>query len=111
MRSTLLPITFLVNLIFSIVELLLSVRILLRLFGANPQTPFVNWVYQTTSPLLAPFTGIFPNPVINGGFVLEIPSLFALLIYGFIAYLIANLIDFVNDRLTVDSTTTIVKKR
>ena len=89
---TLLPITFLVNIIFSIVEFLLIIRILLKLFGANPATPFVYWVYGTTQPLLSPFAGIFPNPVLKGGFVIEMASLFALLVYGFVAYLILEVI-------------------
>ena len=96
---TLLPVTFLVNLVFTIVEFFLAVRILLRLFGANPNTPFVKWVYDTSAPLLAPFAGIFPNTTIQGGFVLEIPSLFALLIYGFIAFLIIQAISLIEIRM------------
>ena len=100
--KTLLPITFLVNLVFTFVEFFLLVRILLRLFGANPNTPFVSWIYATTQPLLAPFAGIFPNPVLNTGFILEMSSLFALLIYGFIAYLITQAVTFIEIRTTVE---------
>ncbi len=108
--KTLLPFSFLVNIVFSIVEFSLGVRILLRLFGANPNTPFVAWVYEMTSPLLYPFSGIFPNPTIRGGFVLEMASLFALLVYGFIAYLIAALIDFVEDKALIAKTGKLEKK-
>lgn len=106
---TLLPISFLVNLVFGIIELLLGVRIILRLFGANPSTPFVSWIYDATSPLLAPFNGIFPNPTFRGGSVLEMQTLIALLVYGFIAYLITWLTDYLNNRIvTYDNTATVV---
>ncbi len=104
------PITLLVNIVFTIIELLLAVRILLRLFGANPSTPFVSWIYDATSTLLAPFVGIFPNPSLKAGSVLEMSSLIALLVYGFIAYLIAMLIDFLDARF-VTQETTVVRKR
>lgn len=96
------PITFLVNVVFSIIELLLSVRVLLKLFGANPFTPIVSWTYNATDPLLAPFANIFPNTRLASGSVLEIQSIIALLVYGFIAYLIAMLIDYLDARLAVD---------
>ncbi len=105
LNRPLLPITFLVNVIFSIIELLLGVRILFRLFGANPSTPIVSWLYDATAPLLAPFSGIFPNPSFKGGSILEIQTLIALLVYGFIAYLISYLVDYLNARMTSTSTT------
>jgi uncharacterized protein YggT (Ycf19 family) len=103
---TLLPITFLVNLVFSVIELLLGVRLVLRLFGANPNTPFVEFIYDATAPLLAPFAGIFPNPELREGSVLEIQTLIALLVYGLIAYMVTYLIDYLNARVT-DSTTAV----
>jgi YggT family protein len=89
------PISILVDIVFSIVEFLLLIRIILKFFGANPQTPFVAWVYDTTQPVLAPFIGIFPNQVLRNGFVLELSTLFALLVYGFLAYLISEIINMI----------------
>lgn len=74
------------DVLFSFVEGLLALRILLKLLGANPFTPFVVWVYQTSKPLLTPFEGIFPSATTRGGFVLEISALFALLVYAFLGY-------------------------
>lgn len=106
LNRTLLPITFLVNIVFSIIELLLGIRILLRLFGANPSTPIVSWLYDATAPLLAPFSGIFPNPSFKGGSILEIQTLIALLVYGFIAYLITYLVDYLDARMGGDDVDT-----
>ena len=81
----------LTNAILSIVELLLSFRIILKFLGASPSAPFVSWIYETTQPLLAPFIGAFPSPGIQGGFVVEFSSLFALIVFAFIGYLVDSL--------------------
>jgi uncharacterized protein YggT (Ycf19 family) len=83
----------LVNLITSLVEFLLSLRIILKLFSASTVAPFVRWVYETTSPLLTPFQGMFPSPELSGGFELEFSAIFALMVYAFVGYLIVEALD------------------
>lgn len=100
--------TTLANVIFTIIEALLGLRIILRLFSANPATPFVQWVYETSETLIAPFRGIFPSPSLREGFILDIPALFALLIYALIAYMLFQLIDYINFRST--SRTTVIEE-
>lgn len=78
--------------VMSIVEFLLSLRIVLKLLNANDASPFVRWIYETTRPLLAPFEGMFPSSTIAGGFTLEASALFALLIYAFVGFLIQSAI-------------------
>ena len=87
---------YLIELIFDFIELILGLRIVLKLFGANASAPFTNWIYETTRPLIAPFQGMFPSPVISGGFVIEFSTIFALLIYGFIAFAAHESVEFVN---------------
>lgn len=82
------------NFVIGIVEFLIGLRIVLKLLGANPQTPFVEWVYETSAPLLAPFEGMFPSPTLEGGFVLEVSALFALVIYALIGYLISEVLAY-----------------
>jgi hypothetical protein len=81
---------YLINFTFGLIEILLSLRVILRLFGANPNTEFVQWIYQTSAPLIQPFIGVFPHPTLSGGFVLEFSALFALVIYGLVSYLITE---------------------
>ncbi len=83
---TLRIIGFLVEFIFSFIEGLIGLRVLLKFLGASMTAPFVNWVYQTSKPLLVPFEGIFPSSSPGGGFVLEISALFALVVYAVIGY-------------------------
>lgn len=80
----------LTNTILGIIEFLLGFRVILKLFGASPSAPFVRWIYETTQPLLSPFIGAFPSPRIEGGLIIEFSSLFALVVFAFIGYLIDN---------------------
>jgi hypothetical protein len=84
-----------VEIVVGFVEVFILFRIILKLFGANPNTPFVTWVYETTRGLVAPFAGIFPSPVIEGGFVIEFSSIFALVIYALIGYFLTELIMYI----------------
>lgn len=79
----------LINLIMGIIEILIGLRFILKFFRAG-LAPFVSWVYETSQPLINPFVGIFPNPVITGGFVIEFSSLIALVVYTIIGYLLAE---------------------
>lgn len=86
-------IAFLVNLVTSLIEGLLGLRIVLKLLGASTVAPFVSWIYETTQPLLTPFAGMFPSPKLPEGFVIEFSALFALVVYAFIGYLITELLE------------------
>lgn len=72
----------LVNFVFGIAEVFLTLRFVLKLFGANAAVDFVVWIYDTTSMLMAPFRNIFPTASIEGSYVLEFNTLFAMVIYS-----------------------------
>lgn len=78
--------------VFGLIEVLLSFRFILKLFGASSQATFVAWVYETTHPLLTPFLLAFPTPKMSGGFVLEFTTLFALFAYAFLGYVIQEIL-------------------
>jgi YggT family protein len=83
----------LVDFFIGLVELLLGLRVILRLFAANPDSPFVHWIYATSGTVMAPFRGIFPTEVIHrGGYVLDISAIFAMIVYAVIGYLIVSLL-------------------
>ena len=88
-------VTGLVNLVVSVAEALLGLRIILKLLAANPAAPFVQWVYETSEPLITPFRGMFPSPVTETGSVFEFSSLFALMIYALLGYLLVELVALV----------------
>lgn len=75
-----------------VVEVLLTFRFVLKLFGAREAAEVVSWIYLTTEPLLRPFLFAFPTPSIKGGFQLEFTTLFALFAYGFVGYMLQELL-------------------
>ena len=87
----------LINAVMWVVQTLLSVRFLLKFFGADARAPFVAWLYDTTNSLIAPFAGAFPASTVNGHFVIEFTTLFALIVYSLIAYFLGELIAFTAD--------------
>lgn len=77
--------TQLIWLLLGILEALIALRIGLKLIGANPESPIVALVYGFTYLFLFPFEGMIVSPT-AGNMVLELSSMFAMLIYGLIAW-------------------------
>ena len=90
MRPTL-YLSRLINAVVGLAELVLALRIILRLFAANPTASFTHWTYVTSDTLLQPFRGIFPSTVIGKGYVLDFTALFALVVYGLLGSLLVYL--------------------
>ena len=68
----------------SVVNVLCAVRFVLRLLGASIASPFVTLEYAVSAPLVAPFRGIFPEPV-SGPFAWEPSALVAIAVYSLLA--------------------------
>jgi len=75
----------LIWLLLGILEALIALRIGLKLIGANPESPIVALIYGFTYLFLFPFEGLIGSPS-TGNMVLELSSMFAMLIYGLIAW-------------------------
>lgn len=88
-----------VNVVWTIVgliEALIGLRVLLRLIAANPDNPFVHFIYDFSGVFVAPFLGIVHDPT-SGGAVLEINSLIAMLVYLVIGWAAMRLIWLIFD--------------
>ena len=72
-----------------VISLLLGLRFVLFLLGAN-NTGIVNWVFQITQPFVSPFYGIFGNTILYGDARIEWESLVAIIAIGIIAYIVAG---------------------
>ena len=86
----------LLTFVMGVVELLLAVRFILKLLGANPSAEFVSWIYEMTQPLLQPFQFAFPTPSVKGGFVLEFTTLFAIFGFAFIGYILEHILELID---------------
>ena len=78
-------------LLLYVVEVLIALRIGLKLMGANPDSPIVVLIYGFTSLFLIPFAGMVGSPT-SGGMVLEVSSIYAMGIYALIAVAFERLV-------------------
>ena len=83
--------TQLIWLLLGILEALIALRIGLKLIGANPDSPIVALIYGFTYLFLFPFEGLIGSPS-TGNMVLELSSMFAMLIYGLIAWAVERIV-------------------
>lgn len=90
----------LINFFVAIAQIFLGLRVLLRLFGANDEVAFVQWVYESSGVLLEPFRGIFPTQEVVPGSVIDFSALFAMLIYGLIGLAFLSLVRYLAPRET-----------
>ena len=51
--------TSIIYLIGGFIEILVGLRFVFRLLGANASNALVSWVYSWSTPFVAPFSGIF----------------------------------------------------
>ena len=72
-------------LVLGIVEIIIGLRVLLLLIGANPESPFAAFIYNLSAIFLLPFAGLVGDPA-AGGMVLEISSIIAMLVYALLAW-------------------------
>lgn len=82
----------LVPIALAIVEGLLFVRIVLLLLAANPAAGFSSWIYALTTPLVAPFYGVFPGASPGQGHVLDMTAILAMIVYAVVARVVGAVI-------------------
>jgi len=82
--------TNVVTLIFTVLEVLLLLRIVFKLTGANSNQALIRALYGATEPLVRPFQGIFPEP--QGPPVLDIAALLSIVFLFLVALLIVALV-------------------
>jgi hypothetical protein len=83
-----------VGFIVGIVEIFIAARFLGKLFGASAHSAFVNFIYQVSSPMVAPFAGIFGDTGSRTN-TFETASLVAMVVYAVIGWGLVILIRIV----------------
>ncbi len=73
-----------------IIEVILGLRFVLRLIGANPSAGFVDGVYTLSRPLVSPFDGIVHNASVSGS-VFDWNTIIAMAVYWIVAWAIVRL--------------------
>lgn len=77
--------------IVGVIDVLIAIRFILLLLGANQSAGFVDFIYGITGIFVAPFVGIFGEPVF-GRFLFEWSSILAIVVYSLIAWGIVKLV-------------------
>ena len=85
-------VTRLIWLLAAGVEVLILFRFMLKLIAANPANGFAAFIYGITNILVLPFNGLVTNPAFGNGSVLDITSLFGLLAYLLLTWIVVRLI-------------------
>ena len=83
-----------IDAIFGIIEGFLALRMLLELFGANPGSPFVAWVYGISASLIGPFAGAFAPLALGSGYTIDIVALLASTQSHIFSTFVANIINW-----------------
>lgn len=64
-----------------VIVVLIGIRFVLQLLGANEANTFGSFIFQLTNPLVAPFLSLFPNSEPGVGMTVEWSTLVAALVY------------------------------
>jgi hypothetical protein len=77
--------------LLSVLEVILLLRFIFRLLGANQGNAFITFLYNLSHVFVAPFNGIFNDQTIGNASVFEVSTIIAALVYALIAWGIVSL--------------------
>ena len=80
-----------------VLVILLTLRFLLLLFGANPNNLFASLIFDLSHPFALPFANLFDNPEIGSKASFEITTIVGILIYTLLIWLVVRLINIIWD--------------
>ncbi|MBE9070871.1 YggT family protein [Leptolyngbya cf. ectocarpi LEGE 11479] len=73
-------------------EILLFLRFILRISGANPENLFASFIYALSTPFIAPFATLFQTPAFDPNHTFDISALIAIGVYALLAWLVARFV-------------------
>jgi hypothetical protein len=95
--------------IFGVIEVLIGVRFVLLLLGANAEAAFVRGVYSLSNIFMVPFAAVFRTQHVAGGAVFEWSALVAIAVYALAAWGLVALIHAVGPRVNSETVERVVK--
>ncbi len=81
----------LISFLAGLVEAMLTLRLAFKFFGVADSTGIVAAFYRLTAGLVAPFARIAGDTTLGGGHIFEWRTLVALVVYGILGALAADL--------------------
>ena len=87
-----------------LLEILLGLRLALKVIGANADSGFAAFIYGITKPFLAPFTALVGTPS-SGGTVVEVTTLIAMAVYALLFRVIIRVVRIAANRPSARTST------
>ncbi len=81
------------HLFVALVETILAVRVIFSLVNADTTNGVVKWFYDMSEPLLQPIRGVYPSVEYSNAYVLELPVVFAMVVYAIFGYVVVLLVN------------------
>lgn len=78
--------------LFGALELLLIMRFVLYVVGANMTNGFADFINKLSQPFVVLFANLFQNPSLGGASVLELTTLIAMLVWAIVAWLVGRIL-------------------
>ena len=82
--------------LLGVIEVILGLRFVLELLGANPSAGFTVFIHDLSGVFMGPFTAVFGAPRLSGSSVVELSVLLAMAVYALVAWGLVALIDVVS---------------
>lgn len=80
-------------------EVLLLLRFILRLFGANTDNTFASFILNLSEPFIAPFSTLFVSPVAGqGANIFDVNVLIAMVVYALAGWLAIAFVNYLRGR-------------
>jgi len=95
--------------VFGVIEVLIAIRFVLMLLGANAESGFTKLIYGLSGVFMAPFATIFSTQQ-AGGAVFEWSALVAIAVYALVAWGLVALIRAVSPREQSQTVERVVKQ-
>jgi len=88
-----------IYLLIGLLEVLLVLRFILRVTGANPDNTFAKFIYNLSAPFVAPFSTLFVSPTADGGAnIFDVNLLVAIVVYAILGSLAVWLVQYFRGR-------------
>jgi YggT family protein len=91
-NSAMARIVSIIYFLFGALLLLLAVRVVLHVIGANADNSFAGFVDGLSAPFVALFANLVQNPTLSATSVLEVTTLIAMAAYAILAWLIGRVV-------------------
>jgi uncharacterized membrane protein len=96
-RMGMFQITRILMTVLAVLEILLAIRFVLHLIGANAASGFAEFIYGASGLFIAPFTGLVGTPT-SGGTTLEVTTLIAMAVYALLFWIVMRIMPIAVDR-------------